>query len=160
MARGAVPLSLCPTLGARHGPTKHLPLLLYLLLLWRAACPRSERSVGGPARISLMLDFGASRPVCKRPPRVGGGGLLVILSRMVTHAVTSMPKTAKCACVALQVKKRIAGMLDVGKDIVSHFKHSYLSTNALRGQQHEINPPMKPKKLIQTLWKNKHQLLY
>ena len=31
------------------------------------------------------------------------GGRLVILSRMVTHAVTSMPKTAKCACVALQV---------------------------------------------------------
>ena len=101
MARGAVPLSLCPTLGARRGPTKHLPLLLYLLLLWRAACPRSERSVGGPARISLMLDFGASRTVCKRAPRAGGR--LVILSRMVTHAVTSMPKTAKCACVALQV---------------------------------------------------------
>ena len=46
------------------GPTKHLPFLLYnLLLLWRTACPRSERSVGGPARISLMLHFGASRPV-------------------------------------------------------------------------------------------------
>ena len=101
MARGAVPLSLCPTLGARHGPTKHLPLLLYLLLLWRTACPRSERSVAGPARISLMLDFGASRTVCKRAPRAGGR--LVILSRMVTHAVTSMPKTAECACVALQV---------------------------------------------------------
>ena len=81
-----------------------------------------------------MLDFGASRPVCKRAPRAGGR--LVILSttlakkigtatrqraqardlssmhvpvvdvracfnffgqgsRMVTHAVTSMPKTAK-----------------------------------------------------------------
>ena len=95
LARGAVPLSICtcPTLGARRGPTKHLPCLLYLLLLWPAACPRSERSVGGPARIALRLDFGASRPVCKRAPRAGGR--LVILSRMVTHAVTSMPKTAK-----------------------------------------------------------------
>ena len=95
LARGAVPLSICicPTLGARRGPTKHLPCLLYLLLLWRAACPRSERSVGGPACIALMLDIGASRPVCKRAPRAGGH--LVILSRMVTHAVTSMPKTAK-----------------------------------------------------------------
>ena len=40
-----------------------------------------------------LLDFGASRPVCKRAPRAGGR--LVILARMVTHAVTSMPKTAK-----------------------------------------------------------------
>ena len=62
----AVTTCLCPTLGAWHGPTKRLPCLLYLLLLWRAACPRSERSVGGPARIALKLDFGASRPVCKR----------------------------------------------------------------------------------------------
>ena len=89
----AVTTCLCPTLDARRGPTKHLPCLLYLLLLWRAACPRSERFVGVPARIALMLDFGASRPVCKRAPRAGGS--LVILSRMVTHAVTSMPKTAK-----------------------------------------------------------------
>ena len=89
----AVTTCLCPTLGARRGPTKHLPCLLYLLLLWRAACPRSERSVGGPAHIALMLDFGASRPVCKSAPQAGGR--LVILSRMVTHAVTSMPKTAK-----------------------------------------------------------------
>ena len=89
----AVTTCLCPTLGARHGPTKHLPCPLYLLLLWRAACPPSERSVGGPARIALMLDFGASRPVCKRAPQAGGR--LVILSRMVTHVVTSMPKTAK-----------------------------------------------------------------
>ena len=105
LARGAVPLSICicPTLGARRGPTKHLPCLLYLLLLWRAACPRSERSVGSPACFALMLDFGASRTVCKRAPRAGGR--LVILSRMVTHAVTSMPKTAKCACVALQVNQ-------------------------------------------------------
>ena len=98
LARGAVPLStfIWPTLGARRGPTKHLPCLLYLLLLWRAACPRSERSVGGPARITLMLNFGAYRPVCKHAQRAGGGGgRLVILSRMVTHAVTSMPKTAK-----------------------------------------------------------------
>ena len=86
-------ICICPTLGARRGPSKHLPCLLYLLLLWRAACPRSERSVGGPARIALMLDFGASRPVCKRALRAGGR--LVILSRMVTHTVTSMPKTAK-----------------------------------------------------------------
>ena len=104
MAHGAVPLSICiyPTLGTRCGHTKHSPCLLYLLLLWRAACPamscygaatRSERSVGGPARISLLLDFGAFRPVCKRAPRAGGR--LVHLSRMVTHAVTSMPKTAK-----------------------------------------------------------------
>ena len=41
----------------------------------------------------FVLDFGASRPVCKRAPRAGER--LVILSRMVTHAVTSMPKTAK-----------------------------------------------------------------
>ena len=95
LARGAVPLSICicPTLCARRGPTKHLPCLLYLLLLWRAACSRSERSVGGPACIALMLDFGASRPVCKCAPRAGGR--LVNLSRMVTHTVTSMPKTAK-----------------------------------------------------------------
>ena len=89
----AVTTCVCPALGARRGPTKHLPCLLYLLLLWRAACPRSERSVGGPAHIALMLDFGASRPVCKRAPQAGGR--LVILSRMVMHAVTSMPKTAK-----------------------------------------------------------------
>ena len=37
-------------------------------------------------------------------------------------------------------KNRIAGMLDVGKDIVSHFKQSDLSTKALREQQREINP--------------------
>ena len=94
---------LCPTLAARRGLTKHFPCLLYLLLLRRAACPRSERSVGGPVCIALMLDFSASRPVCKRAPRAGER--LVILSRMVTHAVTSMPKTAKCACVALQVRR-------------------------------------------------------
>ena len=41
----------------------------------------------------LLLDFGASRPVCKRAPRAGGR--LVILARMVTHAVTAVPKTAK-----------------------------------------------------------------
>ena len=41
----------------------------------------------------LLLDFGASRPVCKRASRAGRR--LVILSRMGTHAVTSMPKTAK-----------------------------------------------------------------
>ena len=95
--RAACPRSECSVAdqlaGARRGPTKHLPCLLYLLLLWRTACPRSERSVGGPAHIALMLDFGASRPVCKRAPQAGGR--LVILSRMVTHAVTSLPKTAK-----------------------------------------------------------------
>ena len=95
LARGAVPLSICicPTLGAQRVPTRHLPWLLYLHLLRRTACPRSEGSVGGPARIALMLDFGASRPACKHDPRAGGR--LVILFRMVTHAVTSMPKTAK-----------------------------------------------------------------
>ena len=95
LARGAVPLSICicPTLGAQRGPTKHLPCLLYLLLLGRAACPRSERSVGGPACVALTLDFGASRPVCKRAPQAGRR--LVILSGMVTHDFASMPKTAK-----------------------------------------------------------------
>ena len=59
-------------------------------------------------------------------------------------------------------KNRIAGMLEVGKDIASHFKHMYsdLSTNALFEQQHEIKPTMKPRKLIQTSWKNEHQLVY
>ena len=37
----AVTTCVCPTLGARRGPTKHLPCLLYLLLLWHAVCPRS-----------------------------------------------------------------------------------------------------------------------
>ena len=45
-------------------------------------------------------------------------------------------------------------MLDVGKDLVSHFKHSDLSTNALLEQQREINPT-KPRKVIQTSWNNK-----
>ena len=51
-------------------------------------------------------------------------------------------------------------MLEVGKDIVSHFKHSDLSTDALLEQQREINPTMKPRKLIQTSWKDKHQQMY
>ena len=38
-------------------------------------------------------------------------------------------------------KNRNAGMLNVGKDIISHFKHSVLSTNALLEQQREINLP-------------------
>ena len=81
LARGAITLSICncPTLGARRSPTKHLPFLaiflLYLLLLWQAACPRSERSVGGPARISLRLDFGAFGPaLCEKRSTGGGGG--------------------------------------------------------------------------------------
>ena len=65
-----------------------------------------------------------------------------------------------CSASSAKFKNRIAGMLDVGKDIVSHFKHSELSTNALLEQQREINPTMKPRKLIQTSWKNKHQLVY
>ena len=40
--------------------------------------------------------------------------------------------------------------MDVGKDIVSHCKHSDLSTNALLEQKREINPSMKPIKVIQT----------
>ena len=51
-------------------------------------------------------------------------------------------------------------MLDVGKDIVSHFKLSDLSTDALLEQQREINLTMKPRKLIQTSWKDKHQQMY
>ena len=51
-------------------------------------------------------------------------------------------------------------MLDVGKDIVSHFKHSDLSTDALLEQQREIYATMKPRKLIQTSWKDKHQQMY
>ena len=61
-----------------------------------------------------------------------------------------------CSASSAKFKKRIAGMLDVGKDIVSHFKHSDLSTDALLEQQREINPTMKPRKLIQTSWKDKH----
>ena len=51
-------------------------------------------------------------------------------------------------------------MLDVRKDIVRHFKHSDLSTDALLEQLREINPTMKPRKLIQTSWKDKHQQMY
>ena len=54
---------------------------------------------------------------------------------------------------------RIAGLLEVGKDIVSHFKHSDLSTNALLEQQREINPTMRTRKFSQMSWKNKHQLV-
>ena len=50
-------------------------------------------------------------------------------------------------------------MLDVGEDIVSNFNHSDLSTKALIQQQREINPTMKSRKLVQTLWKNKYQLV-
>ena len=63
-------------------------------------------------------------------------------------------------CVVRKIKNSIAGMLDVGKDIVSHFKHSDLSTNALLEQQREMNPTIKPRKLIQTSWKDKHQQMY
>ena len=38
-------------------------------------------------------------------------------------------------------------MLYVGKDIVSHFKHSDLSTDALLEQQREINPTIKTEKV-------------
>ena len=51
-------------------------------------------------------------------------------------------------------------MLDVGKDIVNHFKHRDLSTDALLEKQREINPTVKTRKLIQTSWKHKHQQMY
>ena len=75
------------------GPTKHLPFLLYCSCF--GARPVLGASAPQAAQLSfpLLLDFGASRPVYKRSPQVGG--CLVILARMVTHAVTSMPKTAK-----------------------------------------------------------------
>ena len=41
-------------------------------------------------------------------------------------------------------------MLD-GRKIVSHFKHSDLSTNALLEQQRKIIPTIKPRKLIQDI---------
>ena len=65
-----------------------------------------------------------------------------------------------CSASSAKFKNRIAGMLDVGKDIVSHFKLSDLSTDALLEQQREINLTMKPRKLIQTSWKDKHQQMY
>ena len=51
-------------------------------------------------------------------------------------------------------------MLDVGKDIVSHFKHSYPSTDAFLEQQRKINPTMRPRKLIQTPWKDRRQQMW
>ena len=67
--------------------------MLYLLLLYGAACPRSERFVGGPALICLYACFRRFLLCVKSAPQVGER--LVMLSRMVKHAVTSMPKTAK-----------------------------------------------------------------
>ena len=105
LAHGAVPLSICvcPTLGMRRGLTTHLPCLLYFLLLWRTACPRSERSVGGQACIALTLDFGTSRPVCKRAPRAEGRHLFYI-ERSRTPSLRC-PRSPNCGCVALQVKE-------------------------------------------------------
>ena len=65
-----------------------------------------------------------------------------------------------CSASSEKFKNRIAGMLDFGKDIVCHLKHSDLSTNALLEQQRKINPTMKPRMLIQTSWKNKYQLVW
>ena len=100
LCRGPVMICLCPLLA--RGPTsKHLPFLLYCSCF--GVRPVLGASAPQAAQLSFpfLLDFGASHPVCKRAPRAGGR--LVILARMVTHVVTSMPKTAKCACVALQV---------------------------------------------------------
>ena len=70
------------------------------------AAATSKQSAPQAAQLSFpfMLDFGASRPVCKRAPRAGVR--LVILSRMVTPS-PRCPRPPKCACVALQVKSSL-----------------------------------------------------
>ena len=97
----------------RRGPSYDLPLShswhaaragpLRIGLSCSGAWPVLGASTLQAAQLSFpfMLDFRASRPVCKRAPRAGGR--LLILSRMVKHAVTSIPKTTKCARVSLQV---------------------------------------------------------
>ena len=95
--------------AARAGPLSICLSCFIAPALARAACPRRLRSAGGPALIFPFLDFGASRPVCKRAPRAGGR--LVILARMVTHAVTSMPKTQNVhaqRCKLTQVKRSLS----------------------------------------------------
>ena len=51
---------------------------------------------------ALYARFAALLTPCEK--RSTDGGRLTFLSSMVTHAVASMPRTAKCACVANKVK--------------------------------------------------------
>ena len=85
-------MARCPS-----GPAYHC-----LAALYRARLERASSSFAPPERASLsfalMPDLRRSPLRVKSAPRAGGR--LIILSRMVTHAVAFMPKTAKCACVA------------------------------------------------------------
>ena len=68
---------------------------------------RASLSFARPERASLSYaryaDLRRSPLRVKSAPRTAGR--LIIVSRMVTHAVASMPKTAKCACAANKVNE-------------------------------------------------------
>ena len=89
------------------GPAYHC-----LTALYRARPERASLSFVQPKRASLsfalMPDLRRSPLRVKSAPRAGKR--LIILSRMVTHAVASMLKTVKCACFANKVKAGPPGL--------------------------------------------------
>ena len=102
---------------AQSGPAYHCLATLYRARPERASLsfarpePASlsfARSERASLSFALMPDLRRS-PLCvKSAPRAGERP--IILSRMVTRAVASMPKTAKCAYVAKKVKVKIEPM--------------------------------------------------
>ena len=70
-------------------PTKHLPFLLYCSCF--GARPVLAASAPQAAQLSFPLCLISALPALY----VRAGGRQIILAKVVTHAVTSMPKTAK-----------------------------------------------------------------
>ena len=117
LERVSLSLAVLPNLLPLWRAARAGQLIIALLLYIQRGLSGPPNHLRGPSGPPYHLRC-SSGPVCHFPlcpmpalrrsplgvksaPRAGGR--LIIQSRMVTHAVTSTPKTAKCACVANKV---------------------------------------------------------